>query len=274
MTTPMRRPTPILILAAAALAAATPAPGAQPPANSHATSPSAAAVALPATEPATTPATAPAVALPATGPTTAAVAAITPATSPATAPTTTASSATSPTTAATRTLAGSARPTSAAATPPQVRFVPKPMSSDYALLNSRSIFVKGRPRVIGSREDGAPDTQRADGPKQEAVVVLNGITEADDEVVAFMENTSTGEIFRARVGEPVAKGRVVQITLDGLEYEADGGVFRVEIGQSLALARREATSRPAGAAGGPATNPTEMDEVLERLRRKRAAELE
>jgi hypothetical protein len=75
------------------------------------------------------------------------------------------------------------------------------------------------------------------------------------------------------------KGRVVLVTLGGVEYEQDGSLKRIAIGQDLtgedvALSGLGATTRPGGgSAADGASGGANADPVLERLRQRRAQEV-
>jgi len=100
----------------------------------------------------------------------------------------------------------------------------------FRLLAERNIFLRDRRR---------PEPRRSEGPRPvlddgERRVVLTGTALCGAEFVAFFENTRTGDTIRARAGGAVGAGKLNAVTLDGVEYEADGKTTRIEIGFSLA----------------------------------------
>jgi hypothetical protein len=171
--------------------------------------------------------------------------------------------------------AGSASPVRHHASPkaPVVVAMPK----EFAPLLSRSIFVKGR---SARHSAPAPSTQpTTPAAAAEAVLVLNGVTKTTHELTAFIEDRSTGKVTPLRLNEPIARGKVVGITLDALSYEANGHVVRVAIGDNLrGEAAPKPSSRPtsgASDAAGATTAPSpQIQSVLERLRLKRQQELQ
>lgn len=203
----------------------------------------------PATVPATLPATLPVVSS-TIGP--AIIPATVPSTIPATAP------ATNPTT-----------------EPARVPIRPEILPTDYAVLTSRSIFMKGRvpTPVIISTDPFASAPTTAPARSREDSIVFNGVTEADGSIVAFLEDTSAGKVTIYRAGDAIALGKIVSITLDGLDYQAGDKTVHVLIGQTLSggealpvNSRPSTSGSPGGSTGGP------MD-ILEKLRQKRLREL-
>jgi hypothetical protein len=159
---------------------------------------------------------------------------------------------------------------SASATSPSTipALTSKPMPNEYALLKTRSIFLKGRAPLGGAAAGGAA-TQPA--PKrQEDLLVFNGATinEFDGQAVAFIEDTTTpGKVTRVAVGDALAHGKVARITLSQLDYEAGGKVTTIEIGQSLSGMQigSSGTTLPSNPS---APDPNE-DPIIARMRRAR-----
>jgi hypothetical protein len=181
---------------------------------------------------------------------------------------------TRPTTARASTRSAASIHHSTARKAPAAAALPK----DFAPLLSRSIFVKGRPT---HHYTPAPSTQPTvpAAAAAEAVLVLNGVTKTPQELTAFVENRSSGKVTPLRLNDPIARGKVVGITLDALSYEADGHVVRVAIGDNLrGEAAPKPSSRPTSGASddaGTTTAPSpQMQSVLERLRLKRQQELQ
>ena len=299
-TLPTSAPTTAATLVPATIASTSPASAA--PAAMAATAPTTTAPA--ATGPATTgPTTTTATAT--SGPTTTTAAATTgPATNVAatTGPTTTTSIATTgPTTSAvaatgpTTTAVAAVPPVSRLPALPSVRPSPpvplvRSMSTDFSVLTRRSFFVKGQQRVHdGPVYVGAPSTTSAVATTEDTSsspehrIVFNGVTDADDELVAFLEDTSAGKISIVKVGDAIANGRITNITLDILEYQANGKTVEVQIGHNLegqigppptiepSLATTPGPGEPATTA--PSASGGSADDVAERMRKRRLQEL-
>lgn len=171
---------------------------------------------------------------------------------------------------------------------------PRPISSDYYVLLRRSIFIRGSQRVFDPGDGygnglsrGYPTTS---GPttdssstqpmtpiwSPENVMVFNGASNANGQMVAFIENTSLNSIARFQVGDSVATGKITAITLDQLDYSVNGRVTHVLIGQNLfgvdtqVLTTQAVVGNSGAATSGPAGG---ADSVLERLRLRRLKEL-
>ena len=154
----------------------------------------------------------------------------------------------------------------------------KVMPKDFALLVSRSVFVHGRmPDIQNSgNSNGAAASVP---PRPETALLFNGATNADGELVAFVEDTTAGKVLKLKVGDPVARGKVAGITLDSFDYDSAGRRQRIALGQNLDGEAGTATSRPTTSASpsgssGPLTpGGTGPMDMLERMRQKRAQEL-
>ena len=167
------------------------------------------------------------------------------------------------------------------------------MTADYAVLLNRSIFLKGRQVTargsgVGGGNAGstgvAPTTLpvAADAPRPEGHLVLNGVTLVGAEKYAFVEDAPAGKVTKVRVGERIASGKVSAITFDAIDYDSNGKVTRVNIGQNLnGVQAAPPSTRPAGAdasASGGGTAPAPPaggpgDDMLARLRARRQQEL-
>lgn len=145
----------------------------------------------------------------------------------------------------------------------------------YQILIKRNVFSKSRGR---EREESRVVVQKPP-PKPEAETFLVGIAEKDGELVAFFENRKTGTIQKARKDEPVARGKIASITLNNIEYDCDGKVLVVAMGNNLeggtVSKSGDAGSTAAAPTGSPAAAPGSGDagSILERLRRKRLEEM-
>ena len=150
---------------------------------------------------------------------------------------------------------------------------PRPMGEPYRILLSRSIFSRdhNRPslsRWTGGGQGGGPaSTQPASSPlSAEAGLALKGVGFEDGSPAAFIEDGSSHQTRRLRLGDPAGKGRVTQITLDGIDLSTGGTVYHVLIGQLL-----DGSNRSAAWSTGPTTNPAVANDRLERVNRWRHA---
>jgi len=108
----------------------------------------------------------------------------------------------------------------------------------YQLILDRNIFSKDRTVYVEPPADSRNDPPP---PPIEASYVLVGISSENDTTVAFIENTSKGEVDRYGVKSKVAKGTIVGLTLDSLQYavQADPNdpnaiqTTEVRLGQTL-----------------------------------------
>ncbi len=125
----------------------------------------------------------------------------------------------------------------------------------YRLLVERNIFLRNR------RAPRPPRTQRTETVVRDsdAETALTGVARRGGQFVAFFENSRTGALSKARVGERIGKGTVKAIAIDGIEYEREGRLRQVSLGRSLAgvavvrqvaAAPPTSSSVPAPPAGG------------------------
>ncbi len=104
------------------------------------------------------------------------------------------------------------------------------MSRAFDLLNSYSLFVKGRLENTGSNFGGGSFNSQA----PENVLVFTGVTVTDHATVGFVEDTSQGTVRQVKVGDSIAQGKITDITLNELVYHAsDGRTVHVAVGQNL-----------------------------------------
>jgi hypothetical protein len=152
----------------------------------------------------------------------------------------------------------------AATSPPPVATGQDDQWDKYGLLVERNIFLRYRRRAVAR----AP-SPRPTGPvvrDSDRDVILTGVGRRDGEYVAFFENTASEITVRARTGQAVGQGRIKAITLDAVEYERDGAVTRIQVGDALQGGRfvREtvaAAPPPATRPSGPSTSPTTMPQT-------------
>jgi hypothetical protein len=96
-----------------------------------------------------------------------------------------------------------------------------------------------RPRVRENRPISRPDTTSPQAIERS--IVLRGVAIEDNELHAYLENSRTGQRFRVAPGDTLASGRVFEIAIDAIAYEADGRTAWIEIGQNLSGGRAEAS---------------------------------
>jgi hypothetical protein len=166
-------------------------------------------------------------------------------------------------------------------------------SDPYAVLDTRSIFIKGdqttasnAPRSIGDNASGAIFPGR-----QASALVFNGVILINDEALAMVEDSNSGVVVKVHAGDLISGGRVTGITFGDLAYEANGQIKHVEIGQNLegrvpsssgysGAPVAAPTSMPAGApAGGAVASPPgsstsgmSLTDIEAKLKARRAAE--
>jgi hypothetical protein len=190
----------------------------------------------------------------------------------------------------TRRRTSSTQPSAPGATPQR----PKSIYTDYALLLHRSIFIKGNqnsvvdPGANGGRGPTTAPIGPTDTARPERNLIFNGVTESDAEV-ALVEDVGAHKVNKLHVGDTIASGKITRITFDSLDYEANGKVTTVQIGENFEGSSAFPTSGPSvytaaspsggttsgssaggGSAAGaaPAVNPS----VLERMRQRRMQE--
>ena len=176
-------------------------------------------------------------------------------------------------------------------------------SDPYAVLRTRSIFVKGN-QAIASDANPARAGFAPSGPlvgQPEEKLVFNGVIMVSDEANAMIEDTGAGKTSLVRAGDSISVGKVSAITFDELTYEASGKSHEITIGQNLAGNTPSQSSysaptpspapaatpaggppgaAPAAGAGAPGAQPaaapgggSSPEEILARLKAKRNQEL-
>ena len=172
----------------------------------------------------------------------------------------------------------------------------KPITKEFYPVLSRSIFIKGRQEVFErdtsiryrppepATQVASTEPTTAPAPwTPESTLVFNGASDADGQLVAFIENSALNTIGRFHLGEAVAQGKVAAITLDSLDYQAGTRVTHVMLGQNLqGIDMQVLTTQPVSSTTTPTGSATTQDSsgsggapdsVLERLRLRRLKEL-
>jgi hypothetical protein len=160
----------------------------------------------------------------------------------------------------------------------------------YKLILERNIFSRDRQvyREVVQVERNDPPP-----PPLEASFVVVGISRLNDMTVAFIEDTSLGEVDQYAVNSQIAMGKILAMTLDSLQYQVSTdvndvnavAVTDVKVGQSLlgetasgqpGDSRRTSRSRdevePAETSEADEMSDEDMDEVLRRMMEKRQSE--
>ena len=185
---------------------------------------------------------------------------------------------------------------------PQVWAQDDPVASDppsfevkYKLILERNIFSRAR-QVY--REVVEVPRNEPPPPPLEASFVVVGISRQKDMTVAFIEDTSLGQVDQYAVNSQIAMGKIQAMTLDSLQYVVSTDindvnavtVTAVKVGQSLLgetasgerRDSRRTTSRrpterndeaePAQTSGADDLSDEDMDAVLKRMMEKRNSE--
>lgn len=143
----------------------------------------------------------------------------------------------------------------------------------YAVLSQKNVFLRNRRSFSSGRPGGnGGNSSSQNTPRTpEQSYILTGIAIQDGRNVAFIEGGGT--VQRLEIGSDIARGRIVTIELDYLEYESNGRRTRVDIGRNLAGgASVAAASAPTtqGAGSGPALDPNDPSLTIEQRMRLRA----
>jgi hypothetical protein len=146
----------------------------------------------------------------------------------------------------------------AGAAPAEVK-APRQESFDrYQVLLSNNIFVRDRARW-------APKGPVSAGPAltpEEATALRGIVRQGEDEEAeyfVFLEDLRTQQTTEMRVGDPVCSGKLVNPTLESVDYLKNGVAKRIEIGQNLTGKEAVVPAPPAedqpARAGGPGGPP-------------------
>ena len=140
----------------------------------------------------------------------------------------------------------------------------------YLVLSERNIFSRDRSKRPSSRP---ASTQPHIVANTDGRLVLTGIGQDGREGIAFIEDTRSGKTIRARVGDTIGEGRLVEITLDCVQYKSKTTSTRIGIGSTLAGSTASTRPTATGDAGAPqgATN-ADTAAILERMRQRRERE--
>jgi hypothetical protein len=146
-------------------------------------------------------------------------------------------------------------------------------------VGERNIFVKGDQSTPEPQELPPQPPQQFVNTPAATQLLLTGVAITDYGKIALLENQQEFTVIRVKIGDPIADGKVVDITLDSLEYQNRAGrIIRVEIGYNLAGGEVWGAAGSASSPGSstqPASGaPRQPGESMEDyLRRRRASEL-
>jgi hypothetical protein len=153
------------------------------------------------------------------------------------------------------------------AEPAQQRTEPAPRresySDRYAVLSDHNIFLRDRSRPAPANATSQPATTRV----PEESLVLTGVVIEEEGLRAYVEDFDTYSVKKVAVGDAIARGRVLDIDINAVEYEHAGERKWIEMGSNF-LGRAHtlatsvavsapATTAPAGpGAASPSTQPS------------------
>ncbi len=101
----------------------------------------------------------------------------------------------------------------------------------YRIILRRNIF--SRQRTAYRPRDRSSVMQAVAAPNPETHFVLRGITQEDNQLLAFVEDTQDGGVLRLRQGDRVARGAIKTLSLDTLEYQLEDKTISIRLGYDL-----------------------------------------
>jgi len=111
----------------------------------------------------------------------------------------------------------------------------------FGIILNRNIFSRQR-RPVRVETERVEETPRV-MPNPESYYLLKGVVQQDDDFIAFIEDTQNSTVLRLRRGDPVARGTIKTLTLDGLEYLKDDKTTVVQMGRDLEGGHGNLTNR-------------------------------
>ena len=105
--------------------------------------------------------------------------------------------------------------------PVHLTTAPKGYTDRYAVIESRNFFLRDRSRPASrpsNSSSSSPTTRRS----AEESLVLRGIAMEYDGFRAYVEDLNSGSTLRVSPGESLARGHVMTVAIDAIEYEHDG----------------------------------------------------
>ncbi|NLH41650.1 MAG: hypothetical protein GX448_07405 [Planctomycetes bacterium] len=157
--------------------------------------------------------------------------------------------------------------------------------ASFDIILKRNIFSRQR-RPARQETERVVEAPRV-VPNPESYYLLKGVVQENDDFIAFIEDTQNGTVLRLRRGDPVARGTIKTLTLDGLEYLREDKTTVVQMGCDLEGGYGNLTNRqmyelaatPTSPAGGPSTAapaaaPAGADsDIIKRLMEQRRQQL-
>jgi hypothetical protein len=101
----------------------------------------------------------------------------------------------------------------------------------YQLILERNIFSRNR-RLVRRPEDDR-EAPPVVVPDPETHFLLKGIVQENNEFIAFVEDTQGGTVLRLNRDDPVARGTIKALNLDGIEYQFEDRITAVKLGCDL-----------------------------------------
>lgn len=164
---------------------------------------------------------------------------------------------------------------------------PRNSWASFDVILNRNIF--SRQRTSARRTEEIRESRSVVAPNPESYYLLKGVVQENDDFIAFIEDTQSGTVLRLRRGDPVARGTIKTLTLDGLEYQMEektvvvrmglnleGGQGVPATGQILNLAPAPASStsgQPAPSSPKPSAPSGAEADILKRLMEQRKQQL-
>lgn len=161
---------------------------------------------------------------------------------------------------------------------------------DYKIISTRNIFSRNRLPANNSalsRSRQIPEREQ----KAESYLILRGITQKADHLVAFIEDSRTNRIKQIHEGEKIGNGKITDITIDFVTYKVKDSDIKVKTGMSMGGQDAGMTRINASGSGRPqqqkfmdissdlktdkpaAQQDEDTNAILQRLKERRKKEL-
>jgi hypothetical protein len=141
----------------------------------------------------------------------------------------------------------------------------------FGVITQRNIFLRNRSRPR-SENDGPRRDPRPAPRKAEQALILTGIVQEDERLIAFIENVDTGATHRVGLGEAIAAGKITAMAFDAAEFEMAGKRIRVEVGHNLEGGVAEAPTISATTQGTSSPSDAAVAAIEAKLKQKRQQE--
>jgi hypothetical protein len=148
-------------------------------------------------------------------------------------------------------------------------------------VGSRNIFVRGNQRSLPPQPVAPGPIGPTPAPGPTAVdLVLTGVSLSDYGRVAFLEDQGANTVTRVAIGDNIAQGKIVGISLNTLDYRnSSGQTVRVTVGFNLAggdvwgssandSGESSGSTSSAPARSGPRQPGESMEDYLKRRRQE------